>query len=151
MIIRINNIAIAFTAGLCLMVTLLKAQNPIAKSTDSIVSRMILIGDAGEMDLQQGGVISHATMDVIKGKTTVFYLGDNIYPRGMGLPGSKEEQETKDIITSQYKPFRALSAPVYFIPGNHDWDRSGPLGLEKIKRQGDFLREQKDSGLSLVS
>ena len=150
MIIRINNIAIAFTAGLCLMVTLLKAQNPIAKSTDSIVSRMILIGDAGEMDLQQGGVISHATMDVIKGKTTVFYLGDNIYPRGMGLPGSKEEQETKDIITSQYKPFRALSAPVYFIPGNHDWDRSGPLGLEKIKRQGDFLREQKDSGLSLV-
>jgi hypothetical protein len=120
------------------------------RQTDSVVSRLILIGDAGEMDMQQGGVINHAAGNVIDGKTTVFYLGDNIYPRGMGLPGSNEEQETKAIITSQYKPFRALQAPVYFIPGNHDWDKSGPLGLDKIKRQGAFLKEQNDSGLGLV-
>lgn len=117
---------------------------------DSIVSRLVLIGDAGELDLQQDGVINNATTQVIKGATTVFYLGDNIYPRGMGLPGSKEEQQTKDIITSQFKPFRALDAPVYFIPGNHDWDKSGPLGLEKVRRQGDFLKEQNDKRLALV-
>lgn len=117
---------------------------------DSVVSRTILIGDAGEMDMQQDGVIQHAVKRVIAGKTNVFYLGDNIYPRGMGLPGSKEEQQTKDIITSQYKPFRAVDVPVYFIPGNHDWDKSGPLGLAKIKRQGAFLKEQNDQSLALV-
>ena len=126
------------------------AQTGIDTSLDSVVTRTILIGDAGEMDTQQGGVITHASNSVLAGKTTVFYLGDNIYPRGMGLPGSKEEQETKDIITSQYKPFRALNAPVYFIPGNHDWDKSGPLGFAKIQRQGAFLREQQDTALGLV-
>jgi calcineurin-like phosphoesterase family protein len=117
---------------------------------DSIIARMILIGDAGEMDMQQGGVITSAVNNVLKDRTTIFYLGDNIYPRGMGLPGSKEEQQTKEIIISQFRPFRALNAPVYFIPGNHDWDKSGPLGLEKIKKQGSFLKEQKDTGLALV-
>lgn len=121
-----------------------------AQEKDSVISRVILIGDAGEMDMQQGGVITHSAAKVLKGKTTVFYLGDNIYPRGMGLPGSKEEQQTKDIITSQYSPFRSLGAPVYFIPGNHDWDKSGRLGLEKIKRQGAFLKEQGDPSLKLI-
>lgn len=118
--------------------------------TDSVQSRLILIGDAGEMDQQQSGVIDHAVSKVLKGKTTVFYLGDNIYPRGMGLPGGVEEEQTKAVIRSQYRPFRNLGAPVYFIPGNHDWDKSGELGLEKIKRQGEFLKEQKDSLLALI-
>lgn len=121
-----------------------------AQLKDSVVSRTILIGDAGELDLQQDNVIRHALENVLDGKTTVFYLGDNIYPRGMGLPGSKEEQQTQHIIISQYKPFRALNVPVYFIPGNHDWDKSGSLGLAKIKRQGAFLKEQGDSALALV-
>lgn len=121
-----------------------------AQLTDSVVSRVILIGDAGEMDLQQRGVIGSASGKVLQGKTAVFYLGDNIYPRGMGLPGSKEEQQTHEIIRSQYTPFRASGTPVYFIPGNHDWDKSGPLGLEKIRRQGSFLKEQGDSLLKLI-
>lgn len=126
------------------------ATSSVAQVRDSIVSRTILIGDAGEMDMQQDGVIQHAVKSVLAGKTTVFYLGDNIYPRGMGLPGSQEEAQTKGIITSQYKPFRALDVPVYFIPGNHDWDKSGPLGLAKIKRQGSFLKEQGDKSLALI-
>jgi len=135
---------------LSIIFTTVKGQDSKGNPADSVITRMILIGDAGEMDLQQGGVIGHAVEHVLKGKTTVFYLGDNIYPRGMGLPGSKEEQETKSIITSQYKPFREVGAPVYFIPGNHDWDKSGPLGLAKIQRQGAFLKEQNDSELGLV-
>jgi len=116
----------------------------------AVVSRVILIGDAGEMDTQQSQVLKHAASQVIKGKTTVLFLGDNIYPRGMGLPGSAEEQKTKEILQSQYVPLRATGAPVYFLPGNHDWDKSGPQGLAKIKRQWEFLDEQKDSLLKMV-
>ncbi|TDQ11326.1 metallophosphoesterase [Pedobacter metabolipauper] len=150
-LLKANKIRCAFLASAAVIIQVLcLLQSTYAQQADSIRSRVILIGDAGEMDMQQDGVIGHAARQVLTGKTTVFYLGDNIYPRGMGLPGSKEEQETKDIIKSQYTPFRKLAAPVYFIPGNHDWDKSGPLGLAKIQRQDSFLKEQGDSLLSMI-
>ncbi|RYY37533.1 MAG: hypothetical protein EOP46_02325 [Sphingobacteriaceae bacterium] len=121
-----------------------------ASAQDIVKYRVIFIGDAGEMDKQQGQVLNHATAKLLPGKSMVMYLGDNIYPAGMGLPGSAEEKHTQDILRSQYQPFRAKGAPVYFIPGNHDWDRMGPLGIQKIKRQWEFLEEQQDSLLKLV-
>lgn len=120
------------------------------RAQDTITHRIIYIGDAGETDPQQGGVLTHAQGKILPGKTTVIYLGDNIYPTGMGLPGSKEEAHTKEILQSQYTPMRSKGAPVYFIPGNHDWDRMGPLGLAKMKRQWEYIAEQKDSLLKVV-
>jgi hypothetical protein len=117
---------------------------------DSLRSRIIFIGDAGEMDKEQKQVLEDAAARIVPGKTLVMYLGDNIYPAGMGLPGSPEEEETKKIMRSQYMPMRANNAPVYFIPGNHDWDRMNEQGLAKIKAQGNFLKEQKDSLLKMV-
>nr|AGU12341.1 hypothetical protein [uncultured organism] len=117
---------------------------------DSILYRIVYIGDAGELDPQQSGVLKHAANNIITGKTTVVYLGDNIYPLGMGLPGSPEEEKTKQIMQSQFKPMRAKGAPVYFLPGNHDWDRMGPKGLAKMKRQWEYIHEQKDSLLNVV-
>src|SRR5690554_3408760 len=115
-----------------------------------IENRVILIGDAGELNFKQETIIPRAAELIIKDKTTVFYLGDNVYPRGLGLPGSEEEEEGKEILRSQYVPMRAKGAPVYFIPGNHDWDRMGKLGLEKIVAQGNFLASQQDSLLKLI-
>ncbi|RVU02756.1 hypothetical protein EOD41_02110 [Mucilaginibacter limnophilus] len=120
------------------------------KAQDTVKYRIIFIGDAGEMDKQQGQVLSHAVSKLLPGKSMVMYLGDNIYPRGIGLPGSPEEKQSQQILRSQYQPFKAKGAPVYFIPGNHDWDRMGPLGLAKIKRQWEFLDEQQDSLLKMV-
>ncbi|RFZ84247.1 hypothetical protein DYU05_01045 [Mucilaginibacter terrenus] len=113
-------------------------------------NRVILIGDAGEIDPQQSFVLTNAATRIIKDKTTVVYLGDNIYPTGMGMPGSKEEEGTKNILKAQFTPMRKAGAPVYFIPGNHDWDRMGPLGMAKVKREWEFLTEQKDSLLKSV-
>jgi hypothetical protein len=120
------------------------------QAQDSVQYRMILIGDAGEIDMQQSAVLKHAAANVLKNKTSVFYLGDNIYLRGMGLPCSPEEAETQKILQSQYQPMRAAGAPVYFIPGNHDWDKMGPLGLAKIKRQWEYLNQQGDKLLKMV-
>jgi Calcineurin-like phosphoesterase len=120
------------------------------QAQDSILTRIIMIGDAGEINKEQQAVIPTASNLVIPHKTTVIYLGDNIYPRGMGLPGSPEEEETKSILQSQYKPMRSKGAPVYFIPGNHDWDRMGKNGLAKIKHQWSWLEAQSDTLLKLV-
>ncbi|GAA4320821.1 BamA/TamA family outer membrane protein [Compostibacter hankyongensis] len=121
-----------------------------ALAQDSIKYRMILIGDAGEMDPQQHHVIDDAAAHVLRNRTSVFFLGDNVYPRGMGLPGSKTEEAGKKILQSQFRPMRAAGAPVYFIPGNHDWDRMGPQGLAKIRQQWAYLASQHDSLLKLV-
>ena len=36
---------------------------------------------------------------------------------------------------------RSKGAPVYFIPGNHDWDKGGKNGLAKIKQEWYYLEE----------
>lgn len=117
---------------------------------DSIRYRIILIGDAGEMTDEQQKALQHAAGHILTGKTSVFYLGDNIYPRGMALPGSGKVQGTADILRSQYEPMRAKGAPVYFLPGNHDWDKMGSQGLAKIKFQWQYLDELGDSLLKLI-
>jgi hypothetical protein len=133
-----------------IFLTLLSLENLQAQPIDSIVSRVIFIGDAGEVHSAQASVIKHAASNILKDKTEVLFLGDNIYPDGMALPGTKEEEHTKAILRSQFTPMRAMGAPVYFIPGNHDWDDSGKNGLAKIKSQWNFLEQQQDSLLKLV-
>ncbi|MET4080339.1 hypothetical protein ABIB40_000279 [Pedobacter sp. UYP30] len=117
---------------------------------EGVKYRIILIGDAGEMNSIQQHDLKYAAEKVIDGKTTVVYLGDNIYPNGMAIPGDANRAETEKIIKSQFSPMREAGAAVYFVPGNHDWDQSGPNGLAKIKAQSDFIYAQKDSLLKLL-
>lgn len=132
----------------CLLPLLLLAIS--TQAQDSIVKRIIFIGDAGEINPDQCTLIPDAANYVIANKTTVLFLGDNIYPVGMGLPGSKEAACTQQILQSQFTPFRNKGATVYFVPGNHDWDRMGKDGYAKIREQGRFIAEQHDSLLKLV-
>ena len=122
----------------------------LAGAQDSIVARIIFIGDAGEINTQQKAILNNASDKIVPGKTTVMFLGDNIYPRGMALPDDADTSVTMQILRSEYEPMRAKGAPVYFIPGNHDWDNSGPNGLTKIKQQWQFINDQNDSLLKFV-
>ncbi|RZK43262.1 MAG: hypothetical protein EOO90_04685 [Pedobacter sp.] len=117
---------------------------------DSVKYRVILIGDAGEMNDGQKLALYDAAKHVIKGKTSTLYLGDNIYPVGMAIPGFGNFEETSKILQSQFKPMRDAGSAVYFIPGNHDWDKSGPNGLAKIQAQGDYLASFNDPLLKLI-
>lgn len=119
------------------------------KAQDEIQHRIIFIGDAGEINPFQQIIEKIASEKILPSKTTVMYLGDNIYPNGMGLD-SISRQKTVQILQSQFVPMRAKNAKVYFIPGNHDWDRMGKLGLPKIKAQWEYIQSQKDSLLQLV-
>lgn len=134
------------TISLILIFLLVK----LSEAQDSVRHRMIFIGDAGEINHKQQEIIAYASELVLQGKTTVMYLGDNVYPRGVGLEGSTDEVSTRDILRAQYTPMRDKGAPVYFIPGNHDWDKMGKQGLAKIKAQWDFLESNGDSLLKLI-
>ena len=132
------------------LIVLFTLTNLLVFAQQEVKYRVILIGDAGEMNTGQLESLKSAANHVIKGKTTTLFLGDNIYPTGMALPGSNNIKETEQILKSQFEPMRANGAAVYFVPGNHDWDKSGPNGLAKIQAQGQFLSSFNDPLLKLI-
>jgi hypothetical protein len=77
--------------------------------------RVILIGDAGaalpdEGTLADLGVWSGDLPDA----TSVVFLGDNLYPSGLG----EDDERGEGILLQQ---LRATRAKKVFVPGNHDW------------------------------
>jgi tartrate-resistant acid phosphatase type 5 len=122
---------------------------PALLHAQEIERRLILIGDAGEINTKQEMLIPAAAELVLPDKTMAYFLGDNIYPTGMGLDDSNRLQSAA-ILRSQFEPFRERGVPVYFMAGNHDWDKSGPDGLAKIKAQEAYIHRLGDSNLRFV-
>ncbi|GGE13435.1 MULTISPECIES: metallophosphoesterase [Sphingobacterium] len=118
-------------------------------SAQEIDQRLIIFGDAGEINTKQSFLIEKANGLQIPTKTRAFFIGDNIYPDGLGLT-SPGKEETAEILKSQFEGFRKLNVPVYFLAGNHDWDKSGKKGLAKVEAQANYLNNYGDSGLQFL-
>jgi hypothetical protein len=92
--------------------------------------RLVLIGDAGAT---RPGDATLADLgrwsDDLRGRTTVVFLGDNLYPRGLG----EDDERGEGILLRQ---LRATSAKKVFVPGNHDWGdwRPDPERLANAER-----------------
>lgn len=108
---------------------------------DSVVYRVILIGDAGELMNEKNNVVDAVKkkFDLTNNKTAIIYLGDNIYPKGMPDEDSKDYKEAGNIITYQASLGLKSSAKIIFIPGNHDWDQGRPDGWARIQREQRFV------------
>ncbi|MBS1564654.1 MAG: metallophosphoesterase, partial [Bacteroidetes bacterium] len=108
---------------------------------DSIERRIVLVGDAGEM--QQG---THPELNLIKQlfdfnqiPTTVLYLGDNVYPHGLPDAKAKDFPRARAILDDQVAMVKGNKADAWFIPGNHDWIQGGQKGWEQIVHQSDYV------------
>ncbi len=106
------------------------------------IARIILIGDAGQLNYGREPVID-AVRDLIplNNKTTVIYLGDNIYDKGLPDDIMPDYKNAKSVLDSQINIAKGTEAKVVFIPGNHDWNNEASDGLAKIKRQGNYINE----------
>ena len=116
---------------------------------DSIQYRVMLIGDAGEINPAQQAILSDIINRSLPGKTMALFLGDNVYPKGVETEPAKQ-QVSEEILHSQFDGLRKNGIPVYFIPGNHDWDKSGPDGYKKMMAENAFFKSQQDSLLKLI-
>ena len=124
-------------------VVFLLALNICYAQSDSIQARIILIGDAGELNYGREPVID-AVHDLIPldSKTTVLYLGDNIYDNGLPddiMPGYVA---ARSVLDSQINIAKGTNAKIVFIPGNHDWNNEDPNGLEIINRQDNYINSK---------
>ena len=104
--------------------------------TDTISQRIILVGDAGELTNGR-----HPVVDAIKQfikldkKTTVIFLGDNLYDSGLPDDQSALYQQSKAVLDSQLSVVEGTQARVIMIPGNHDWNNGARDGYETIIRE----------------
>lgn len=111
---------------------------------DTISQRIILIGDAGQLTNGRHPVVDAVRKNItLDNKTTVLFLGDNLYKNGLPDDQFKEYFNTsKAILDSQLSVADGTPSKVYMIPGNHDWENGGRGGFDAIIRQQlyvDFL------------
>jgi hypothetical protein len=122
--------------------------------------RLLLIGDAGDPD-PAGEPSLHALrkqVELLPSRTTVVFLGDNVYETGMPEPTPIEGTVTEEVldeallnlfasrrdselrVKAQVKTVDVPGARGIFIPGNHDWDQFGIGGWQRIRQLEDYIR-----------
>jgi hypothetical protein len=108
----------------------LKAQN------DTLSQRIILIGDAGQLNNGRHPVVD-AVRDLIPldKKTTILFLGDNLYKSGLPDDQYKNYVTSRAVLDSQLSIADKTAAKIYMIPGNHDWQNGARGGYDAIIRQ----------------
>lgn len=114
-----------------------------AKKPDSeIIHRVYLYGDGGEIDTDEVlRVLRDNIMEEPGNMSSLVFLGDNIYLRGLPEEGDDDREEKEKILKMQMDVAKGYKGNVIFIPGNHDWNYSSPGGLEQVNRQEDFVEE----------
>ena len=107
---------------------------------DTLQSRIILVGDAGALVNGRSAVIDAIKSQMkLDKKTTVLFLGDNLYDIGLPDIYHRGYNEAKAALDSQVTVARGTDANVVIIPGNHDWNNAGPGGEEAIRRQQQYV------------
>ncbi|MCL5245556.1 metallophosphoesterase [Cellulophaga sp. 20_2_10] len=106
-----------------------------------------LIGDAGKSPLKGMNPVLKSfkkRIDKAEKNSSVFFLGDNIYPAGM--PDPKDSTAAylvaKSHLDAQLKTLENYKGSPLFIPGNHDWYTEGLVGLEREQK---YIQEALDS------
>jgi hypothetical protein len=112
-------------------------------SPEQIEHTLFLIGDAGEADprAERGGIPLDsltAQMAVAPGKSTVVFLGDNIYDAGIPDERDAEYADARRRLAVQVDAIPAGTRGI-FVPGNHDWAHEAPDGLFSIRRQEQMI------------
>ena len=103
----------------------------------SILYRIILIGDAGQPKPGEPVLKSLKNWSSIASdRTTVVFLGDNMYPDGM----TKERlAEAEKKLVPQLDAVTLSNAHGLFIPGNHDWTNGREEGYQALLKQQEFI------------
>jgi len=125
---------------LCLLIFPV-SMNAQTEQKSQVVHRFILIGDAGRL-VNGKNLVTDAVANYVNkadSNVTILFLGDNIYEKGLPDIDDNDYDESVEVLKKQLLPFADYNAKVYMLPGNHDWQKSGPLGWERIKREAAWV------------
>jgi hypothetical protein len=108
---------------------------------DEIEFTLFLVGDGGAPDPEGEPVLEALESQIVStaAPSTVIFLGDNIYQRGMPPESADNRKEMERRIRAQMDAVLGTGAGGIFISGNHDWDRSGKDGWNAVRRQEEYI------------
>src|SRR6476661_6276846 len=130
-------------AYLFLSLLLTVPTNTLLAQADSVAQRIILIGDAGQQkDNKQPELELARKLFPMDKKTTVLYLGDNIYPQGLPSVYASDYDKRRQVLDSQINLVRGTKARAFFIPGNHDWAQGRSGGYQQVTNQSRYIGSQ---------
>ena len=126
---------------------------PLTPSSD-VATVVFLVGDAGEVS-EGDPVLNYLRTDVRSwdaagAEVVVAFLGDNVYPRGLRRDTVPGFHSDTSYLNAQMRVVQATNASAIFLPGNHDWDQSGPDGLNTVQRQAQYIEHMAGPGLEAV-
>ena len=115
---------------------------------DVLHYRLLLLGDGGfprrdEPVLKTLG--EWARKDAAK--TSIVFLGDNMYPEGMT---ERKKHEAEKRLTPQLAVVKSSGVHGLFIPGNHDWAKGKVEGLSAVLAQEKFINDALDGELNFL-
>ena len=105
--------------------------------------RLLLLGDGGAPEPGEPvlrTLSEWARKDALK--TSVIFLGDNMYPEGMT---ERKKHEATERLGPQLAVIKTTGAHGLFIPGNHDWANGKAEGLRAVLAQEKFINEALES------
>lgn len=115
---------------------------------DTIQARVVLIGDAGDFHGGKHPVVSAVKNNIkFDSKTTVVFLGDNLYYTGLPDESYRDYDKRRAVLDTQVNIAKGTPAKVYFMPGNHDWNRASKGGYEAIVRQQRYIDSLGDKNV----
>lgn len=119
--------------------------------SDSIVSRIVLVGDAGKLNFGRHPVVDAVRQNIPMDKnTTVIFLGDNLYKTGLPDEFLPTFDAAKNILDSQINVAKGTEATVIFIPGNHDWSDGSIHGMDNVINQGNYINGLGDKRVKFL-
>src|SRR6266487_1618000 len=103
---------------------------------DTIQARIVLIGDAGELTNAHHPVVDAVRQLIpLDTKTTILYLGDNLYKAGLPDEQYSYYMASRSVLDTELSIADNTPAKIYMIPGNHDWENGGRNGWETVIRE----------------
>ena len=76
----------------------------------------------------------------------IVFLGDNIYPRGLPDPSHRLRRISEERLKAQLNLFNDFRGKVYYLSGNHDWNKGKKDGYEYLKRQEAYIETYLNRG-----
>ena len=106
---------------------------------DALQYRILLIGDCGQPKPDEPVLKTlQAWASKTPEKTSIIFLGDNMYPEGMT---ERKQPEASTRLGPQIAVVKSADTHGLFIPGNHDWTNGKEEGYHAILAQEKFVNE----------
>ena len=128
--------------GIILLLALLGETNIKAQESPKLAHSIFLIGDAGEPKYVPDNlkVLHHRLLESGENSTVIF-LGDNIYPKGLPNEDDPNREAMEEKLAGQLKVVEEYAGNTFVVPGNHDWAKGKPEGWQNVLNQQEFVND----------